>query len=143
MEEYEIRISSTKEEIKEIEILRRKAFHLKMDSINRFEFHIKYNKIIPFAMYKDNEIVAGCYIMENFDSLYVSFLFVEEQYRNQGLRLGRRLLSYILENKEMVEERFNRQFDYSRLHPNNEKSRSIYKKVGYEDTSCPIMEKKL
>lgn len=144
MEEYEIRIINPyDEEIQEIEILRKKVFHLKQDSINRYEFHINHGIIIPFALYKDEELVAGCYIGDGFDKLYVYFLFVKEEYQHTGLRLGRTLLKYVLDHKELVEERLQTKFTEGALHPSNEKNRELYKRFGFINAKLGMMTMKI
>ena len=144
--EYQIEMISYEDErIYDLELLRHQVFHLKTDpkamSLSYSLFHIKHHHTIPFSLSIDNEIVAGCYVTCYKSTLFIDYLFVSEKYQNTGLRLGRQLLSYILENKELVEKYFKERIQVSKLTANNEKSKSLYKKLGftYEDNKTPYM----
>ncbi len=144
MEEYTIKIMNHLEDINTIEQLRKEVFHLKQNATNYYEFHILHNQMIPYGMFYNNQLIAGCYISKSFDSIYVNFLFVKEEYRHNGLKIGRKLLLYILEHKKEIEEFFGQEFTISKLHPNNQESRRIYQTIGYNTTNnSNIMTKKI
>ena len=141
-------ISPDDQRIYDLEILRHKVFHLKCDSkciINSYSiFHIKHHQTIPFALSIANEIVAGCYLSCYRDTLFVDYLFVSEKYQNSGLKLGRSLLSYILENKIAIEEQINHELRVTKLAALNDKARYIYKQMGFayeENSKNPYMVK--
>ena len=145
MEGYTVKIIEPyhKEDINEIETLRKKVFHLKVNTINRYEHHINYGKIIPFGLYKEEELVAGCYVGDAFDKLYVYFLFVKEEYQHTGLKLGRTLLQYVMDNKELVEKRLETSYQESALHPSNENNKALYQRFGFEYHPSGIMTMKI
>ena len=140
------RVDPTTKELYDVELLRHKVFHLKTDErlikTSYRVFHAKHNTLIPFALYVDDDLAAGCYITCLGDSLFVDFLFVKDEYQNSGLRLGRMLLSRILELKPIFEEHFKKQIKESKLTPSNPKAESIYEKLGYvSDEKSSYMRK--
>jgi len=88
-------------------------------------------EIVCFVYIYEGEIVAGCYVSPDFDSLYIEQLFVLKKYQEVGLHLGQKLLSYILEHKEIVEQIFNKELSYTKIASCNTKSNNIYRKMGY------------
>lgn len=88
-------------------------------------------EIICFIYTYHDEVVAGCYVSSDFNSLYVEQLFVLKKYQEVGLHLGQKLLSYIIKHKDIVESYFNQELSYTKLSPNSDKSYNIYKKMGY------------
>lgn len=92
---------------------------------------IKEGNMLVFTCEIEGEIVAACYVSNTCDSLYIEHLFVLPKYQGRGLQLGRNLLQFIFDNKKLVEEYFNQQFDNSQLTPTSEKARAIYIKMGY------------
>ena len=147
--QYQIeRISPNDQRIYDLELLRHQVFHLKCDPnhiVNSYSiFHIKHYQTIPFALSIADEIVAGCYISCYRDTLLVEFLFVNEKYHNSGLRLGRFLLGYILENKRIIEEQINQELRITKLAALNDKARYIYSQMGFayeENSKNPYMVK--
>lgn len=140
MEGYTIKITGkSHEEINEIESLRKEVFHIKEIAPNRYEKQIRDNVIIAFSLWKEDELIGGCYVGSNFDSLYVYFLFIKEKYQKNGLKLGRRLLSEILDHKNAVEELLDKSFDKSTLHPISEEVKKVYKAIGYVESVKGLM----
>lgn len=88
-------------------------------------------EIICFIYTYHDEVVAGCYVSSDFNSLYVEQLFVLKKYQEVGLHLGQKLLSSIIENKNFIEHYFNKEFTYTKISPCDPKSNNIYKKMGY------------
>lgn len=119
------------------EFLRFKAYGInasRNDLDNYFIDEITSGRVLVFTCNIDNEPVAVAYISNFSDSLFVDYLFVVPEYRNKGLQLGRNLLLYIIKNKQIVEEYFNRTFKYSKLSATSEKSKSLYLKIGYKES---------
>lgn len=142
------RIEPVSEEVLKIELLRHQVFHLKTDSksisLSYSTFHIMHNQLIPYGLYLNNELIAGCYISCLNDSLLIDYLFVKETYQNSGLRIGRLLLTEVLKQKNELEEFFKKSITMTKLTPNNEKSKAIYEKIGYSyQDNTPFMYKKI
>lgn len=140
------RIEPTIENLYEIELLRHQVFHLKTDDnsirLSYSIFHALHNRLIPFALYLNGDMAAGVYVSCYGNDLFIDHLFVKEEYQNTGLKLGRRLLNTVLELKPIFEKHFGKEISLSRLTPNNDKSRSIYEKIGYErQSNTPYMIK--
>lgn len=120
------------------EFLRFKAYGInasKKDLDDYFIDEITSGRLLVFTCNIDNEPVAVAYISNFSDSLFVDYLFVIPEYRNKGLQLGRNLLLYIINNKQIVEEYFNRKFKYSKLSATSEKTKSLYLKIGYKEST--------
>lgn len=101
-------------------------------------------RILVFLCLHNDKPVSACYVSDFQGSLFIDYVFVLPEYQNTGLRLGRKLISYILENKALVEDYFNKEFKHSRLSAPNDKNRAIYKTLGYElDKPFDMMSKKL
>lgn len=64
-----------------------------------------------------DEVIAGCYVSSDFNSLYVEQLFVLKKYQEVGLPLGQKLLSSITENKSFVEQYFNKESTFTKISP--------------------------
>lgn len=142
------RIKPILEQLYEIERLKHQVFHLKTDDssikTSYDVFHAVHNQLIPFGLYLDGSLIGGCYVSCYGDSLFINYLFIKEEYQNSGLRLGRYLLERVLELKPIFEEYFKKEFNVSRLTANNDKSRSIYEKLGYSSEGrTPFMSKKI
>ena len=132
-----IKVIHTLEEMKKLENLRYEVLNI-TQRIQEDNFYIreaKNKRIIPFALYYHNDIVAGAYISSINNSIYIDYIFVKDIYQNTGLRLGRTLLEYILNNKEIIEEFFDKEFYYSYLEPIGEKQEKIFEKIGYRKTN--------
>ncbi len=89
-------------------------------------------EIFMFAMYVEDILVAGCYVSDSFDTLFIEQLFVKKEYQETGLYLGRNLLKYVLENRESVERYFHFHPTRSELFFTTDKSKYIYEKMGYK-----------
>lgn len=106
--------------------------------------NIKNGTLLIITCYYNNELVAGCYVSDTFNSIYIDYLFVLKDYQEQGLHLGKNLLQFILDNKHLVEEYFDKEFTQSKLYPSSIKSRNIYESIGYvPDTNHDLLCKKL
>ena len=139
---------NTEESAIEAEYLRYNAYGIKAtreDLDDYFINEIKEGKILVFICLADNIPIAGCYVSDSFNKLYIDYLFVIPEYRDRGLHIGRKLLSFILENKTIVENHFNKELNYSELISTNDKTYSIYQKLGYEKKTpeSDTMQKKL
>lgn len=135
--EFRIEILNPQDERNyELELLRHQVFHLKTDersvSTSHYLFRMKYQLVIPFALFINDELAAGCYISCYKNTLFVAFLFVKEKYQNTGLKIGRLLLSYIMNNKHLLEKYTKDNINITKLTANNDKSRYIYRTLGFD-----------
>lgn len=140
----QVKILTSIDDIKKLELLRYEVLGIKVDIFEN-NYHILRvldGKMIPFALYYNNELVAGAYVTDERKSLYIDYLFVKTEYQNIGLKLGRILLRYIIDNKDIVEAKFNKQFDYCYLDPRDEKTVKIFSDMGFEKASNSLGEYK-
>lgn len=135
--DYEI-IEPTEENIIDLEVLRFNAHGVNVSTIDFHSFHsnaIRDGRYLVFGSYIAGELVGACYVSDLHNSLFIEHLFVKESYQESGLRLGRKLLSYINLNKRVVEEYFGHELNTSRLEYNSTKSKTLYEKIGYRETN--------
>lgn len=76
----------------------------------------------------ENEIVAGIMGSATLNMFFISHLFVETDYRNNGL--GAKLLAAI--EKSALEA----ECDILRLYTFNKKAHDLYLRAGFEETTC-------
>ena len=119
--------------IMELEILRFKAYGLepRIEGYTLYQIGLEQGTMIPFGLYMNNQLVAGCYVSANENTLFIEQLFVHPHLQNSGLKAGRLLLNFILVNKKEVEKHFDTKFSVSALEPSSDKARAIYEKMGY------------
>ena len=102
---------------------------------------ITNGRILVITCYYQDKLVGGCYVSNTLNSLYIDYLFILPEYQEKGLNLGRKLLLLILEKKQLVEEYFDTEFTQSKLYAPNEKTKHIYKKIGYTEQSELLCKK--
>lgn len=99
-----------------------------------YSMNLKSRKLLLFATILGDEIVAACYVSRVGYSLFIDQLFVKKDYQNTGLKIGRKLLEYINNNKHIVEEQLSfKPLQTSKLIYTSEKSHALYLKIGYKD----------
>lgn len=130
-----------------IEKLRHRSY--KVENVNLSDLiyakEIIEGKILVFVCKIDENIVATCYVSDLLNSLYVEYLFVQPEYQKSGLKLGIKLLQYIINNKHLAEEYFGCKFSKSKLTPSNEGITKIYEEEGYkiDDNDITVMTKRI
>ncbi len=128
-------LDNNRDNAERIEIMRAEVYGTKDYFNPKFSFfanEITLGKILVFVCEVDGEEVAACYASKSFNTLYIDYLFVLPKYQNSGLKIGRSLLQFVLDNKHLVEEYFDTNFVFSMLSPTTPKSKSLYEKVGYK-----------
>lgn len=126
----------TKENSYLTEQLRLKSYGINPSPKDFDEYYIENicnGTIIAIICYQDNKPIGGCYISDTFNSIYIDYLFVLPEYQNKGLHIGRSILQYIFDNKNIVEEYYNKEFTQSKLYATSPKSKALYKKIGYKE----------
>jgi hypothetical protein len=129
---------TTKEERIEAEKLRREVLHIQNLDEYQYLNELKYKQIHAYGTKINKELVAGCYLSVNYNLLNIQQLFVKEKYQNTGLKLGRKLVIYILNHKEEIEKLTGKKISASIIMPSSNKSFELYKKIGYEPFSEDI-----
>ncbi|MGN1372289.1 MAG: GNAT family N-acetyltransferase [Candidatus Coprovivens sp.] len=106
---------------------------------------IEDGSILVFICMVDDKIVSACYISNFQGNLYVDYLFTLPQYQKQKLYYGKKLLQYIINNKQIVEEYFHRKFTQSLLCPGSNSVKEFYKSLGYTENNNEtlMMSKKI
>ena len=89
-------------------------------------------RMLIVGLYIDNNLIAGCYVSGYRDYLFIDQLFVLFDYQNKGLKLGRLLLNDIIDNRVNIEEFFNKKYSEVKLFSYDDKSSSLYKKLGFK-----------
>ena len=88
-------------------------------------------KLFFAGAYLKEELVAGCFISNRYDSVFIEELFVMKKYQKNKLHIGSNLLKYILANKEEIEIYYDRKFHLSKLEAASKQLEEFYKKLGY------------
>ena len=129
----------TIDNIKSLETIRYRAYGKEYDGEidnNFYARNLISKKMLLFATFIGEELCAGCYISISQNSLFIEQLFVKPVYQNTGLWIGRNLLEYINFNKDIIAKHYNlKSIQTSRLIYSSEKSKAIYKKLGYRVTN--------
>ncbi len=129
----------TVDNIKNLETIRYRAYGKEYDGEienNYYARNLISGEMLLFATFIGEELCAGCYISISQNSLFIEQLFVKPEYQNTGLRIGRNLLEYINFNKDIIAKHYNlKSIQTSRLIYSSEKSKAIYKKLGYRVTN--------
>ncbi len=133
--ETSIELLTTEEEFNKVEQLRKEVFDI-LPSFGVYYLNgLIENKIKAVATKSNEEIIAACYFHNRSTNLIIDQLFVKEDYQETGLKLGRKLLLDILNNKEKVEKLLNTKLQFSLIEPIDEKAEAIYKKIGYKPSN--------
>lgn len=138
MQERVTIMHNTKENAVMTEQMRLRAYGIQKDlDVKDSEYieEITKGDILVFLYAVEDHPIAGCYISNFLNALYVDYLFVLPDYQRKGLRYGQKLLSYILEHKEVVEQYFHRKFSVSELTPGKEEIAPVYEAIGYKKKS--------
>ena len=134
MIEYKL-LEPTQENAETLEYLRLKSYGIeptKEDYDKYYIDNVLNGSFLAFICTLDNIPISGCYISNAFNSIYIEYIFVLPEYQESGLRIGRKLLQYILDNKKIVEDYYHTTFKTSKLYAPQPKSQEIYKKMGYK-----------
>lgn len=80
----------------------------------------------------DGEVVAGCFVCNQEPILYISSLFVKNEYQRCGYHIGKQILLKTLQQKVEFEKYYEKQFHLARMYALNEKLRNLYLSWGFE-----------
>lgn len=144
MLEYKV-IALNEENIIALENLRFKVYDYKNTDINPTETYsyreMLGNRILPFGVYENNELIAGCYVSNSYKTLFIEHLFVLKEYQNSENHIGTNLLKYVLDNKEICENFFKMKFEFSYL--DNRCSKSFCEALGYKENRNDMMSRSI
>lgn len=116
-----------------VESLRKKVFNLQ--GVGRYYLdQILYGKEFVLAATEDKKIIGGCYFHRFENILFIDQVFVKEEYQNSGLEVGRVLINSLLINKDLMEKELGDKITMCRISANNEKAKSLYKKIGFKES---------
>ena len=107
-----------------------------------FAKNLGAGKYVVFGAYLDNKLVGACYVSNLYNSLFIEQLFVLKALQNSRYHIGTNLLKYVLCNRMVIEDYFNQKFKVSMLE-NKVVNSSLYKKLGYDDTSSFVQRNHL
>lgn len=132
------------ENIEKLELARFDAYGMKTDEFdikNTFYANeLRNKKFLAFGTYLEDELIGGCYVSNSRNSLFIEQLFIKRKY--QRLKLGTLLLTYILENKEMIEKYYQREFNACCLE-NRKELDKFYESLGYKRINQMVMKKRI
>ncbi|MBQ4030509.1 MAG: GNAT family N-acetyltransferase [Bacilli bacterium] len=130
------RLEGTGENICRLETLRFKAYGLdeKFSGLTLYALGLTQGTMVPYGFFVNEQLVAGCYVSADEETLTIEQLFVHPQLQNSGLRAGRLLLNYVLMQKEELEHYFRTKLVVSSLEPSTDKAKALYEKMGYVQT---------
>lgn len=127
-------------DMEKLEQIRKESIGVSMDQPSYYFEQLKNGSIIPIAALYNDNIVGGVYVSSSQETLYIEYIFVDEEYQNKGI--GSSLIKYVLENKELFEDIFKNKFILSKLEPNSDKIVNFYKNLGYSEPNELNMMKK-
>ena len=106
---------------------------------------IQDGSFLVFLCLINGQPASACYISNYNVTLYVEYLFTLPEYQNKKLYLGKQLLQYIIDHKELVEEYFQQKFKKSSLCPGNNGVVPFYNSLGYtrEKIGDVVLSKKI
>ena len=138
MEQINITIASTNDEINELEVVRYKAFNMKERIENNYyERMLKNKTYIALKCCIDNKLVGGVYLSQRNKYLNIESIFVDPIYQNNELHIGSYIVKYIMNNKEFLEAIFNTEFEYIALESREQDQ--LYEKLGFKHTKIGTM----
>lgn len=113
-----------------LEKVRSNAYNIDFIS-NSYKSFVEDGKLFFAGAYLNEELVAGCFMSNKYDSIFIEELFVAKKYQNKGLGIGSNLLKFILDNKEELEIYYDKKFDYTKLEAASKSLEEFYEKLGY------------
>ena len=122
-----------KSKLKEIENLRKEVFGFDSNNDSYYYRELLDSKMIAIGAFLDDILIAGAYISNSLNSLYIEQLFVSVDYQNKGI--GKNLVTYIHKSKKIFEDYFKTKFEYSKLEPNSKKIVDYYEKLGFTQSN--------
>lgn len=135
---YEIKCVDTLDELIKLEELKNRVLDIHYPVYpedNYFIIRCLDKRELAYAIYRNDIMIAGIYITNRDNSIYIDYLFVDKKY--QRCCLGTELLNYILSKRKEIEQFFNRSFYKSMLLAKNEDAKKLYLKMGYKGDLNP------
>lgn len=131
--------------IPELEELRYDAYGMLQTDIpydaTYYAKELRQNKYVVYTCYIETELVGACYVSNANNSLYIEQLFVKKKYQNSNLSIGKSLMMYVLNDKNYLEQYFNKKINRSYLSTRSSKLEQYYEKLGYEKVDEVYMRK--
>ena len=124
-------IVSTLSEMNKLEEIRKIVNNIKSQETSFYLNEMQKGTVVPVAVIIDDEIIGGVYISCSMSSLFIENIFVQKDYQGRGIASS--LINYVIKNKSIFEEHFERKFTLSKLEPNSDSIISFYRKLGYSE----------
>ncbi len=97
---------------------------------------LKSGKAIAISYYKDNKLVGGCYVSNFANSIYIEWIFIDRNYREQGI--ASELLKFIDENIPFFSDYYSENFTQIKLEAIDN---SFFNKRGYNNSTGSYLTK--
>ena len=126
-------VPAIKERLLELEDLRDDAYQVESSFKERLHYlkRLESHKFIALSAYYQDELVAGCYVSDQFSTLYIQQLFVGYKWQAKHYHFGKLLLLETLRRREELEQYFQKELWQSQLVAYDERAKKIYESVGY------------
>ena len=126
-------VPAIKERLLELEDLRDDAYQVESSFKERLHYlkRLESHKFIALSAHYQDELVAGCYVSDQFSTLYIQQLFVGYKWQAKHYHFGKLLLLETLRRREELEQYFQKELWQSQLVAYDERAKKIYESVGY------------
>ena len=133
-------LKPTEKNILELERLRRNAYSFSDDSLEEIKSYYAYmiieGKVFVWGAFLDSALIAGCYVSQSRQSLYIEQLFVRKDVQyHPDLHVGTALIKYVLQHKEEIESFFHASFHDANVEPASQALTGYYEKLGFRNTN--------
>ena len=104
---------------------------------------IHSGNVVGVGCFYQGQLIGGAYVLNSYNSLFIEYVFVKDEFQNSSLHVGSSIVKYILDNKEIFEKYFGVNFDFCRLESRN--TDSFYSTLGFkkENNILETMRKRL
>lgn len=131
----EVSAEAAQEAVRDLERLRANAYGYEcgdaISPLNYYSCQLLKGNLISFVAFYQGKIAGAIYVSKIGTDLSVDQVFVSPDYQNSGLHLGKQMIQYVIDNKELVEEILECSFEGSVMSPNNDESKELSKALGY------------
>ena len=126
-------VRAIREQLLELEDLRDDAYQVESSFKERLHYlkRLESHKFIALSAHYQDELVAGCYVSDQFSTLYIQQLFVGYKWQAKHYHFGKLLLLETLRRREEFECFFQKKFCLYQLVAYDERAKKIYESVGY------------
>ena len=131
----EVSVDAATEAVNNLEELRANAYGYKkaedISPLNYYSCQLLRGNLISFVAFYQGKMAGAIYVSKIGDDLSVDDVFVAPDYQKSGLHLGKQMIQYVIDNKELVEEILECSFEGSIISPSNDASKEMSHSLGY------------